>query len=153
MGKGIKIDIKRTGFPVKVGDMDLWFDSSLENLRRFFDIEKIATDKLKIVQEKAKHIHFPDENEIKETDDIDVKTVDAAFDLQKEYIAIQYDILFGEGKFKEIYKEYPDIIALENVLDPIGRAIAKKIGEMEEEREKVVEDKKSEYLKKKAIKK
>lgn len=144
----IKFDIKRTGFPVKIGDLELWFDSSLENLRRFFDIEKIAENKLKGISEKAKHIHFPDNSE-----DLEAEKVDAAFDLQKEYIAIQYDILFGDGKFKEIYEMYPDILALEDILDPIGESISKRIIEMEDERATIVEERKQKYLKQKASKK
>ncbi len=146
----IKIDIKRTGFPVKIGSLELWFDSSLENLRRFFDVEELAQEKLKEAQEKAKHIHFPDDVEI---EDVDTKAVDAALDVNKEFIAAQYDIIFGDGVFKKIYKEYPDIIALEQALDPIGFAIAKRIEEQEAERAKQVEARKKEYLEKKRKKK
>lgn len=145
----IKIDIQRTGFPVKIGALELWFDSSLENLRRFFNIDEIAQEKLKKAQEKAKYIHFPDDVEI---ENIDVKTVDAAFDVNKEFIAAQYDIIFGDGTFKKIYKQYPDIIALEQALDPIGLAIAKRIEEQEEERSELIETKKNEYLNKKKLK-
>ncbi|MEW8974110.1 MAG: hypothetical protein AB2375_07935 [Tissierellaceae bacterium] len=151
MSQEIKIDIQRTGFPVKIGDLELWFDSSLENLRTFFNIEEVAQEKLKEAQAKAKHIHFPDD--IEEVEDIDVKTVDAAFDVTKEWIATQYDIIFGDGAFKKIYKQYPDIIALENALDPIGIAIANRIEELESERVKEFDKKKKEYLKKKAKKK
>lgn len=146
----IKIDIKRTGFPVKIGDLELWFDSSLENLRRFFNIDEIAQKKLKEAQEKAKHIHFPDDTEIK---DIETKTIDAAIDLNKEFIAAQYDIIFGDGVFKKIYKQYPDILALEDALEPTGLAIAAKIEELEVERTKLIEDKRKEYIAKKAKKK
>ena len=76
----IKIDIQRTGFPVKVGSLELWFDSSIENLRRFFNVDEIAQEKLKEAQEKAKHIHFPEGDEV---ENIDIKTVDAAFDVNK----------------------------------------------------------------------
>lgn len=146
----VNIDIKRTGFPVKIGALELWFDASLENLRRFFDVEEIAKGKLKEAQEKAKHIHFPEV--IENIEDVEVETVDAALDVNKEFIAAQYDVIFGDGTFKKIYKEYPDIIALEQALEPIGVAIAKKIEEMEQERKQVVEFKKDEYLKKKAQK-
>lgn len=146
----INIDIKRTGFPVKIGSLELFFDASLENLRRFFDIENIAQDKLKEAQEKARHIHFPEI--IENIEDVEVETVDAAFDVNKEFIAAQYDILFGDGTFKKIYKEYPDVLALEQALEPIGNAIAEKINEMEKERSEHVESKKSEYLQKKAQK-
>lgn len=145
----VKINIKRTGFPVKIGELELWFDSSLENLRRFYDVENIAKEKLSKVHEKAKHIHFPDD----EIEDLDIKKVDTAFDLHKEYIAIQYDIIFGDDTFKEIYKTYPDIVALENILDPVGVAISKQIEKEQVEREKQVEAKRTEYLSKKAKKK
>lgn len=146
----INIDIKRTGFPVKIGALELWFDASLENLRRFFDVEDIAKEKLKEAQEKAKHIHFPEV--VENIEDVEVETVDAAMDVNKEFIAAQYDVIFGDGTFKKIYKEYPDVIALEQALEPIGIAIAEKINEMEHERKQVVESKKDEYLKKKAQK-
>lgn len=146
----IKIDIKRTGFPVKIGSLELWFDSSLENLRRFFDVEELAQEKLKEAQEKAKHIHFPDDAEI---ENVDTKTVDAALDVHKEFIAAQYDIIFGDETFKKIYEQYPDIMALEQTLDPLGEAIAKRIEEQEAERTKQVEARKKEYLEKKRKKK
>ncbi|WP_078577327.1 hypothetical protein [Salipaludibacillus agaradhaerens] len=147
---GVKIDIKRTGFPVKIGDVELWFDSSLENLRRFFNVDEIAQEKLKEAQEKAKHIHFPDDVNV---ENIDVKTVDAAFDVNKEFIAVQFDIIFGDGTFKKIYKKYPDIIALEDALDVVGVSIAKRIEELEAERTEKTQAKKAEYLSKKAKKK
>ncbi|MBW4827650.1 MAG: hypothetical protein KZY61_00920 [Clostridiaceae bacterium] len=153
MSKGIKIDIKRTGFPVKIGNLELWFDSSLENLRTFFNIEEVAQEKLKEAQEKAKYIHFPDNIDVNDIENIDVETIDAAFDVNKEFIAAQYDIIFGDGAFKKIYKQYPDIIALDQALDPIGIAIANRIEELESERAKEFDKKKKEYLKKKAKKK
>lgn len=146
----IQIDIKRTGFPVKIGTLELWFDSSLENLRRFFNIDEIAQQKLKEAQEKAKHIHFPEEIDV---DNLEVETVDAAFDVQKEFIAAQYDIIFGDGNFKKIYEQYPDIMALENALEAVGLAIAERIDEMEQERSAKTEIRKAEYLNKKAEKK
>lgn len=145
----INIDLQRTGFPVKVGTVELWFDSSLENLRRFFNIEEIAQAKLKEAQDKAKHIHFPDKVD---ADNIDIVTVDAAIDVNKEFIAAQYDILFGDDAFKQVYKVHNDIWALEGALETVSFAIAKRIEEMEEERSGVVESKKAEYLNKKAQK-
>lgn len=148
----LNFDVQRTGFPVRIGKIELFFDSSIENLRRFFDIEELAQEKLKEAQEKAKHIHFPDKIDAETVKNMDTKTVDAALDLNREFIAIQYDIIFGNGVFKKIYKEYPDILALEKMLDPIGKAITKRIEEMESERTQEVEEKKSEYLNKKARK-
>lgn len=142
----INIDIQRTGFPVKIGTVELWFDSSIENLRRFFNIEEIAQEKLKEAQEKAQHIHFPDDVEV---ENMDIKIIDASLDLNKEFIAAQYDILFGDGTFKKLYKVYSDVMALEKALEVVGVSISKRIVELEEERSKEVEKKKSEYLNKK----
>jgi len=145
----VKIDIKRTGFPVKIGDLELFFDSSIENLRRFFDIEEIAQKKLKEAQEKAKYIHFPEDITAESIKDMDVKNVDAALDLNKEFIAAQYDIIFGDGIFRKIYEKYPDVLALEEALEPLGIAIAERIEQQETERTERVEAKKKEYLTKK----
>lgn len=147
----VKIDIQRTGFPVKIGSIELWFDSSIENLRRFFNADEIAQQKLKEAQERAKHVHFPDV--IENIEDVEVETVDAAFDVNKEFVAAQYDIIFGDDTFKKIYKQYPDILALEQALGPIGIAIARRIEEQEKERTEQVNVRKSEYLNKKARKK
>lgn len=146
----LNIDIKRTGFPVMVEGVELFFDASIENLRRFFDVEALAQEKLKEAQEKARHIHFPEV--VEDIEDVEVETVDAAIDVNKEFIAAQYDIIFGDGAFKKVYAKHPDVMALESALVPIGIGISKKIDEMEAERRKEVESKKDEYLKKKAQK-
>lgn len=151
----IKIGIKRTGFPVKIGEVELWFDSSIENLRRFFNIDEIAQKKLKNAEEKARHIHFPDDMEDYDVDDFtkdDIKNIDAAIDLKSEFIAAQYDIMFGDGKFKEIYEVYRDVLALEDALEPIGLAIRDNIEKQEEERSKKIDEFKEEILQKQKAK-
>lgn len=149
MTQDLVIDIKRTGFPVKFGSLELWFDSSLENLRRFFDFENIAREKLKEIQDKAQHIHFPEEVD---ADSFDTVTVDAAFDVEKEFLAVQYDVLLGDGSFKKIYAEYPDFLALEKALETVGKGIAERVEELEVERKERTESIKSEYLQKKQAK-
>ena len=146
----VQIDVKRTGFPVKIGDLELWFDSSVENLRNFFNVEEIAQKKLREAQKRAEHIHFPkgiENYEIDEFKEKDIEKIDAAFDVNKEFIAAQYDIIFGDGTFKKIYKEYPDVLALEDALVPLGKAIAEKIEEQYKEREEEVKNIENEYLK------
>ncbi|WP_342512252.1 hypothetical protein MKY34_16735 [Sporosarcina sp. FSL K6-1522] len=153
MTNEIVIDIQRTGFPVKIGSIELWFDSSLENLRRYFNVDEIARRKLKEAQDKAQHIHFPAEITEENIGDVDVKSVDAALDVNKEFIAAQYDIVFGDGTFKKIYKTYSDILALEQALEVVGIAIGERLETLEEERVAKTEAKKAEYLNKKASKK
>lgn len=148
----IQIDINRTGFPVKIGKLELWFDSSIESLVNFMNAEQIALDKLKKAKDNAKHYHFPAEVNAETVKNIDQKTIHAAFDVNKEFIAAQYDVVFGDGTFAKIYKEYPDIMALEKALNPLTIAISKRIEEQEEERLAEVESIKNEALNKKAIK-
>lgn len=149
----INIDIELTGFPVKIGAMDIWFDSSMENLRTFFNVDEIAMARLEEAKKTSKGLHFPKVITEENVKDIDEKSLDSAIDINKEYIAIQYDVIFGEGTFKDIYKKYPDILALEKILDPLTYAIAGKITEQEKERSKGIEEKKKAHLKKKQTKK
>ena len=149
MTNELVIDIQQTGFPIKLGTVELWFDSSLENLRKFFSVEELAEEKLKKAQEKARALHFPDEIN---AETLDVDTVNAALDFNKEFIGAQYDIIFGDGTFKKLYKAYPDILALEQTFAIVGVAIGDKIVLMESERLAKTEIKKSEYLAKKSIK-
>jgi len=146
MTKPIEINIKRSGIPVKVGSIELWFDQSLENIKRFSNLESIALEKLKEAEENEKHFHFPEEG-------IDESVIDAKLDADKEFVAIQYDIMFGDGTFKKIYKKYPDVLALAEALDPIGFAISERIEEKEKERSKIAQQTKAQFLNKKASKK
>ena len=149
MTEEVKIDIQISGFPVKLGAIELWFDSSLENLRKFFNVEEIAQEKLKEAQEKAQALNFPDKVNV---ETLDIDTVNAAFDVNKTYIGAQYDIIFGDGTFDKLYKVYPDIMALEQTLNIVGVAIGDKIVTMEADRATKTELKKSEYLAKKTKK-
>lgn len=151
----IQIDIERTGFPVKIGTVELWFDSSAESIFNFTNIEKIAQERLKEIEKKAEHIHFPkgiENYSIDEFAKMDIEKINAAFDINKEFIALQYDIIFGNGTFNKIYKEYPDVWALEKALVPLGEQIAKRIKKQEKEREKELEKLENEILKKKKAK-
>lgn len=149
----IKIGIKRTGFPVKIGEIELWFDSSIENLKKFFNIDKLAEERLEQTKEMAKGIVLPDEINEETVKAMDEQTIDDAFSVNKEFIAIQYDLIFGEGTFEKIYEKYPDIMALEDVLEQVGQAVAQKMEDMEKERQEKSVVKVSDHLRKKASKK
>lgn len=136
----VQIDIKRTGFPVKIGNVELWFDSSAENLRNFFYIDEKVNERLKEINERAEHIHFPEGIEnysIEEFEEKDIGKIDAAFDINKESVALEYDILFGDGSFKKIYEEIPDIWALEHSLVPLQEEIERKL---KEQKKKIVKE-------------
>lgn len=149
MTEVINIPIQRTGFPVKIGSTELWFDSSFENMKRFFSIEDLAKERLKEIREKAEHVHFPDEINEDTIETVKAEDMDTAFDVNKEFIAIQYDLMFGEGTFKQLYSDIPDIIALEKVLDVVGKSVADKINEQEAERVQEYSSKRAAILDKK----
>src|SRR5690625_1075135 len=81
------------------------------------------------------------------------KNSSAVIDLHKEFIAAQYDILFGDGTCKKIYEEYPDVFALDKALEPIGLAVNDRLVELEEEREGIAGAMKAAYVSKKEQKK
>mgnify|MGYP001327128998 CR=1 FL=1 len=149
----VKIDIKRTGFPVNVGGLELWFDSSIENLKNFVNVEEIARERIKEIAEQAKHIHFPDEINEETVQDVEGETIEDAFSVSKEYIAVQYDVIFGDGTFKKLYEMYPDVFALENAFDLVAEGIAERLEEENKIRAKKYEETKLSLLDKKKQKK
>lgn len=149
----IKIDIERSGFPVRIGEIELWFDMSIENMVNFFDIEEKLKERLKKAEEKMKGVELPGEVDPDDIGKLDRHIIDSVFDYNKEFVKAQYDIIFGDGTFDKIYKKYPDIAQLERIINVLGVEIAKKIEEEEKERSKLVEKRKNEYLNKKAQKK
>lgn len=124
---GIKLDVNKTGFPVKIGNIELWFDCSLENLEKYLRIDELIMEKLKATSVKAKTIKLPNPNDIKDANDVDPKEFEKAFNLKRELVAAQYDIIFGDGTFDKVYKEYPDLMELERILEPLGKAIETEI--------------------------
>ena len=149
----VKIEIKRTGFPVNVGEVELWFDSSIENLKNFVNVEEIARERIKEIAEQAKHILFPEDINEETIQDVEDETIEDAFSVSKEYIAVQYDVIFGDGTFKKLYEMYPDVFALENAFDLVAEGIAERLEEENKIRAKKYEETKLSLLDKKKQKK
>ncbi|MCG5104451.1 hypothetical protein [Oceanobacillus alkalisoli] len=144
---GIQIDIKKTGFPVKVGEIELWFDDSMEKLANFLDAEKkLQENDLKIAEKMKKYNNIDEES-------MDSATANKIVELKKESISAFYEEAFGEGSFNKIYEKYPDVIELENIVVPIGKAIMDTVLERENKRMKRAESELSEIDKKRAKKK
>ena len=123
----IAVDIKKTGFPVKVGEVELWVDTTIEGLRRLSDAKKEAEKELEKLKKKAKGIKIPALNEDEGVNEAYLKEVDAIMEISKGYLAAQYDSIFGAGTFEKLYSVYPDTTALDEALDPLASAIAEKI--------------------------
>ena len=41
----ININIERSGFPVKIGEFEFWFDTSNEAMQHFINIDQIVNDR------------------------------------------------------------------------------------------------------------
>lgn len=149
----VKIDIKRTGFTVDVGEVELWFDSSIENLKNFVNVEEIARERIQDLAKQAKHIHFPEEINEETIRDVEDETIEDAFSVTKEYIAVQYDVIFGDGTFKKLYEVYPDVFALEEAFELIAVGIEERLEEENKIRTQKYQETKMSLLDKKKQKK
>ncbi|HEP1541682.1 TPA: hypothetical protein ACHRZB_001627 [Streptococcus pyogenes] len=140
----INIDLKRTGFPVKIGVVELWFDTSQERLLEFFDIETEVSRRL---NEYEKQIIEANLNKRIEDEGVTKEVAKGALDLETKYLEINYDLLFGDGTFNKLYETYPDKEALESTLEVVSREIEVKLKELAIEREKIVKQKMKKYKK------
>lgn len=141
----IKIELKRTGFPVKIGEVELWFDTSQESLMRFYDLEEEIQKRL--VQYELEVLTANIGNKI-ERDGVTKEVVAGAIDIEKKKVEIQYDLIFGDGTFDKLYKVYPDFHALNNALEVAGELMYKKLEEIADEHKKVVKERAKHYLNK-----
>lgn len=121
----INIPLKRSGFEVKIGDVELWVDTSAENLKKITRANAFVDERLKKLD--IKDINLPDEITVESVEGMDPDVLDNAFEIYKEYIAAQYDVIFGDGTFKKIYKKHPDVSALEEALEAAMPAIAERL--------------------------
>lgn len=144
--KRIEIDVKRTGFPVSVGEVELYFDSSIESLRKFLTLDEQIDKKTAELQDVIKDM--PDMSNPQAL----AKDYDKAQIVLQKQAELSWDITFGEGTFNKLYEKYPDIWALSEAFDAVGEAIGKRIEEMAEERIAGVQELKKEALAKKAKK-
>ncbi len=144
--KKVQIEIKRTGFPVTVGDFDLFFDSSMENLRKFLNLEEII--EAKTVELEEVMAELADTEEITDM----AKQYDKAQMIMQAQMEVAWDTTFGAGTFKKLYAKYPDLWALNSAFDAAGEAIAIEIQKIGDERLEAVQGIKSDLLAKKAKK-
>lgn len=146
----VKVDIKRTGFPIKVGEVELWFDTSLESLVRFYDVEEEATKRLNEFEKEVLESNIGKEVE---ENSVTKDTVLGAIELEKKRLEIQFDLLFGEGVFKQLYTKYPDYTALENTFETLVDLVTKRLDEEMAERAEQAKNSTAKYTKKAAAKK
>ncbi len=137
----IQIELKRTGFPVKIGEVELWFDTSQESLMRFYDMEEEL--KRRLVQYELDVVSANINNKI-ERDGVTKEVVAGAIELEKKPLEIQYDLIFGDGTFDKLYSVYPDY----NALEQTAIMLHDKLEELAEQHKTVVKERASHYLNK-----
>lgn len=149
----INIELKRSGFPVKIGEFEFWFDTSNEAMKRFIKINEVVNDKynayLKELSDRANKGEFDDakNGEINDT------VIDQAIEFEKKKVEIKYDVLFGEGSFEKLYAKYPDYLALDEALDQADTLIGKELEKIQKEREEKAKEHTADYLTKTKAKK
>lgn len=157
MNKALDINVKLTGFPVgftnpETGErLELWFDSSIESLKKFLDLDKLALEKFEKVKQQAANLQdkLPKDREVFEEVDLSVESLDAAIDFNKGIIAVKYDLLFGDGSFEKLYEHIPDFEALEEIYPAVDNAISQRIQQQEKARLKSANQLMQKYTKKK----
>lgn len=132
----ISIDIKRSYLPVKIGEIELQFDTSLENISRLTTLQQYIDDRFNKYQlELLERSNAGEFDDLKEGV-INKQVLDEAFEIQKKMTEIKYDVLFGDGTFAKLYDRYPDIEALDSVFDEVDTLLGAELDRMGQERAK-----------------
>lgn len=143
----IKINIKKQVIPVKIGEVELCFDDSLEGFTKFFAAEKkLKENDLRIAEKLKRYSDIPES-------DLDKTAANEILELKKESVSAFYDEFFGEGSFNKIYEKYPDVEQIEDIIVPISKSVSSAAIKRREERSKQAESALNEIDKKREKKK
>ena len=149
----ISIDIKRSFLPIKIGDVELQFDTSLENISRLSTLQQDIAERFNKYQ-----LELLDRSNNGEFDDlkegvINKKVIDEAFEIQKKMTEIKYDVLFGDGTFAKLYERYPDVESLDSAFDEVDTLLGAELEKMGQERVKASKSLSESFVKKAKAKK
>lgn len=132
----ISIDIKRSYLPIKIGDVELQFDTSLENISRLSTLQQDIADRFNKYQlELLERSNAGEFDDLKEGI-INKQVIDEAFKIQKKMTEIKYDVLFGDGTFAKLYDRYPDVESLDSAFDDVDTLLGAELSRMGQERAK-----------------
>lgn len=149
----ININIERSGFPINIGEVEFWFDTSAEALTKFIDIPQQINGRFNEYQkELVERYNAGEFDEVKEGV-VDAKVAQQAIEMEKKLLEIKYDVFFGDGTFAKLYEKYPDYLALENALEQVDELVAKELEKIQKERADKVNERTSQYLQKSEKKK
>lgn len=141
----MQFEIKRSGFPINIGEIEFFFGTTVEELTRFFDVQDEVEEKIAPLVKKREKLVIDQENMTK-------SDAQSLIEISNELNAIQYDALLGEGSYEKIYSKYQDAVQLFDLFDPIAENVAEAIENDAKEREDKLAQRKANMLKKKALK-
>ncbi|MFQ7654726.1 MAG: hypothetical protein ACLRKY_10865 [Enterococcus gallinarum] len=141
----MQFEIKRSGFPINIGEIEFFFGTTVEELTRFFDVQDEVEEKIAPLVKKREKLVIDQEN-------ITKSDAESLIEISNELNAIQYDALLGDGSYEKIYSKYQDAIQLFDLFDPIFENIIEAIENYAKEREDKLAQRKANMLKKKALK-
>ncbi|MBM6742495.1 hypothetical protein [Enterococcus gallinarum] len=141
----MQFEIKRSGFPINIGEIEFFFGTTVEELTRFFDVQDEVEEKIAPLIKKREKLVIDQEN-------ITKSDAQSLIEISNELNAIQYDALLGEGSYEKIYSQYQDAVQLFDLFDPIAENVAEAIENDAKEREDKLAQRKANMLKKKALK-
>ncbi|MDT2709492.1 hypothetical protein P7E05_12690 [Enterococcus gallinarum] len=141
----MQFEIKRSGFPINIGEIEFFFGTTVEELTRFFDVQDELEDKIAPLMKKREKLVIDQENMTK-------SDAESLIEISNELNAIQYDALLGEGSYEKIYSQYQDAVQLFDLFDPIAENVAEAIENDAKDREDKLAQRKANILKKKALK-
>lgn len=141
----MQFEIKRSGFPINIGEIEFFFGTTVEELTRFFDVQDEVEEKIAPLVKKREKLVIDQEN-------ITKSDAESLIEISNELNAIQYDALLGEGSYEKIYSQYQDAVQLFDLFDPIAENVAEAIENDAKDREDKLAQRKANMLKKKALK-
>lgn len=141
----MQFEIKRSGFPINIGEIEFFFGTTVEELTRFFDVQDEVEEKIAPLVKKREKLVIDQENMTK-------SDAESLIEISNELNAIQYDALLGDGSYEKIYSKYQDAIQLFDLFDPIAENVAEAIENDAKDREDKLAQRKANMLKKKALK-
>lgn len=111
----LKLDIKRTGFPVHIAGIEFWMDASVEKLADY-------AEAFRKIDENNEEVTLEDTNGLLHS------------------TRSNYDTLLGAGAFDKIYEQVPDVWALNENFLPLIAGIEHRIYSYVEKQQKETQD-------------
>ena len=117
------VDVKLSGFPVKIGKLDFFFSTAEEHIDAFLRIYENP----EAIEQKIEELRQKDLEEYKDgvpTREQFLQSVE----YKKAALRELYDIILSPGSFDTLYSEYPDVNALASILYKVLETIDKSLG-------------------------